>query len=108
MGEGETARVTALYRYPVKGLSAEKLDEVDVEAGATLPFGRAFAIENGPGSFDPLAPCHVPKAAFLMLMRNERLAQLEARFEPETKMLEITRSGTAWRAGNSISRSDGR
>ena len=95
MSEDDAARVSALYRYPVKGLSGENLEQVDVEAGATLPFDRAYAIENGPSSFDPQSPRHLPKAAFIMLMRNERLAQLETRFEPATKTLEILRGGTS-------------
>ena len=44
--------------------------------GETLPFDRAYAIENGPGRFDPAAPRHLPKINFLMLMRDERLATL--------------------------------
>ncbi len=46
-----------------------------------MPFDRAWAIENGPGRFDPAAPKHLPKASFLMLMRNERLAALDCRFD---------------------------
>lgn len=51
-----TARVATLWRYPLKGFSPEALDGVDLEAGETIPFDRAFAIENGPSGFDPAAP----------------------------------------------------
>ena len=44
---------SALYRYPVKGLTPEPLERVRLTAGETLPFDRAYAIENGPGRFDP-------------------------------------------------------
>ena len=47
------ARVAALYRYPVKGLSAEALAAAVVLPGETIPFDRAYAIENGPSGFDP-------------------------------------------------------
>jgi uncharacterized protein YcbX len=33
--------IANLYRYPVKGLSADPLERVAVEAGETLPFDRA-------------------------------------------------------------------
>ena len=69
--------VAALYRYPVKGLTPEPLQSVALAAGETVPFDRAYAIENGPGRFDPDAPRHLPKINFLMLMRDERLATLE-------------------------------
>lgn len=85
--------VTALYRYPVKGLTPEKLDHVTLTPGETVPFDRVYAIENGPGRFNPDEPKHLPKINFLMLMRNERLATLETRFDTETETLTILRDG---------------
>jgi uncharacterized protein YcbX len=85
--------VRAIFRYPVKGLSAQALDRVAVEAGGTLPYDRAWAIENGPGRFDPEQPKHLPKIHFLMLMRNERLAALETRFDDADQTLTILRAG---------------
>lgn len=87
-------RVARICRYPVKGLSAETLDRVALTAGETLPFDRAFAIENGPSGFDPAAPRHLQKIAFLMLMRNERLAELSTRFDEETQTQTIRHGGT--------------
>ena len=94
------AHVTALYRYPVKGLPAEPLSRVAVVPSAPLPLDRAWAIENGPGRFDAASPRHVPKTSFLMLMRNERLATLESRFDEETSMLTISRGGKVVASGN--------
>ena len=85
--------LVGIFRYPVKGLSAEKLERVEVEAGGCIPFDRAWAIENGPGRFDPEAPRHLPKIAFLMLMRDERLASLATTFEAESQTLTIHRGG---------------
>lgn len=87
------AHVTALYRYPVKGLSPEALPRTTLAAGATIAFDRAYAIENGAGRFDANAPRHLPKINFLMLMRDERLATLKTRFEDATETLTITRDG---------------
>ena len=75
-------RIVALYRYPVKGFSAEPLERTEIKAGGTIPFDRAFAIENGPSGFDPAAPKYFPKARFLMLMDNERVAELRTRLDP--------------------------
>jgi len=85
--------VEALYRYPVKGLSGELLEQVTVRPGETFPFDRAYAIENGKGRFDPLSPKHLPKINFLMLMRDERLATLESRFDTDSRVLTILRDG---------------
>jgi MOSC domain-containing protein len=86
-------RLVSIYRYPVKGLTPEPVDKVSLAPGETLPFDRAWAIENGPGRFDPEAPRHLSKVNFLMLMRNERLATLESRLEETTETLTIYRDG---------------
>jgi uncharacterized protein len=85
--------IVGLYRYPVKGLTPQALQSVDLDVGATMPFDRAFAIENGPGRFDPAAPRHLPKVAFLMLMRDERLATLQTSFDDASQTLSILRDG---------------
>ncbi len=51
-------RVDRLYRYPVKGLSAEALEAAHVEAGGALPWDRAFALAQGDAPFDPASPGH--------------------------------------------------
>jgi uncharacterized protein YcbX len=82
-----------LYRYPVKGLTPEPLQRASLAVGETLPFDRAWAIENGPGRFDASAPRHLPKINFLMLMRDERLATLRTKFDDATETLTILRDG---------------
>jgi uncharacterized protein len=85
--------IASLYRYPVKGLTPQAMTSVALTAGETMPFDRAYAIENGPGRFDPDHPRHLPKITFLMLMRDERLASLETRFDDATQILTILRAG---------------
>ena len=87
-------RLDALYRYPVKGLSPETLAGADLEAGAWFPGDRLFAVEDGPSSFDPQAPRHLPKTAFLMLMRHESLARLRARYDDASGTLVIVEAGS--------------
>ena len=95
-----TPVVAALYRYPVKGMTPEPMQRVALDAGGTMPFDRAYAIENGPGRFDPDAPRHLPKINFVMLMRNERLASLDTRFDDATHTLTIMRAGRQVARGN--------
>jgi len=85
--------VEAIYRYPVKGLSPERLATTVVAVGQTLPADRLYAIENGPSSFDPAAPAYLPKHRFLMLMRNERLASIDTSFEEATHTLSLREGG---------------
>jgi uncharacterized protein YcbX len=93
MTEQKNMEVVSLYTYPVKGLTPQPLRSVALEPGMTVPYDRAYAIENGPGRFDPENPRHLPKINFLMLMRNERLAALNADFDEDTQTLTISRDG---------------
>jgi uncharacterized protein YcbX len=74
-------------------MSPEGMERMPLRAGQTAPFDRAYAVENGPGRFDPEKPAHLPKINFLMLMRNERLATLQTRFEDATETLTVLRNG---------------
>jgi uncharacterized protein YcbX len=82
-------KIASLYRYPVKGLSPERLDKAALQAGDYFPGDRLYAVENGPSGFDPAAPQHQPKIKFLMLMRDEALARLRTRYQDASETLVI-------------------
>jgi len=89
----ENSKVQAIYRYPVKGLSPEPLEQTSLAVCETLLADRLYAVENGPSGFDPAAPRHQPKQRYLMLMRNERLARLRTHFDDRNHMLVIRSDG---------------
>jgi uncharacterized protein YcbX len=104
---GAKAKVQSIYRYPVKGLSAEPLARTSLAVGTTISCDRLYAIENGPSGFDPAAPSYLPKIRFLMLMRNERLASLRTRYEEETHTLVVELAGREAARGD-LRTADGR
>ncbi len=87
------ATVTAIYRYPVKGLSPEAMERVSLTPGECLPQDRSFAIALGTTAFDPVHPEWLPKTRFVMLMRDERLARLTTRFDAGSGLLSIAQDG---------------
>lgn len=87
------ATITDIYRYPVKGLSPERLERVGLAPGRCLPEDRRFAIALGSTAFDPQNPQWLSKQHFIMLMRDEALAQLQTRFDPASGTLTIARGG---------------
>ena len=89
----EQAKVDAIYRYPVKGLSPDPLDRTWLRPAETVPGDRLYAIENGPSGFDPRSPSYQPKSRFLMLMRNERLARLRTRLHLPSHTMTIELEG---------------
>src|ERR1700728_2526759 len=82
-------RIEYLYRYPVKGLTAEALEWADVDAGGAIPWDRAFALAQGDAEFDPASPQWRQKTNFMCLMKNARIARLFSFFESRTGMLAI-------------------
>jgi uncharacterized protein YcbX len=89
----ESGRVAALYRYPVKGLSAERLPTAVLGIGETFPADRAFALENGPSGFDLAAPAWQPKIKFLCLMKNAKIAALSTRYDDVSAKLIVAKDG---------------
>jgi uncharacterized protein YcbX len=86
-------RIASLYRYPVKGLSGERLRAVELGTHQTFPKDRAYALENGPSGFDSTAPSWQPKIKFLCLMKNARLAALDTLFDDASETLTVRRGG---------------
>lgn len=93
MSAPHAIRVDGLFRYPVKGLSPEPLPSVELETSGYVPGDRLYAIENGPSGFNAVAPRHLPKVVYLMLMRNEALARLETRLDHASRTLTIVENG---------------
>lgn len=87
------AAVTALYRYPVKGLSAEPLAAMTLRQANGLAFDREYALALGSTAFDPARPRPLDKGFFLMLRSNAVLATLTTRFDPGTGGLTVGRDG---------------
>ena len=88
-----TITIARLYRYPVKGLSPEPLERVELARGRCLPEDRRFAIALPTTEFDPDNPEWLSKTHFAMLMRDEKLARLRTRFDAQSGVLSVEREG---------------
>jgi GntR family transcriptional regulator/MocR family aminotransferase len=83
------AVVSGIYRYPVKGLSAQPLRGIQLEAGRPFPFDRIFALARGNAKIDAADPQWAKKGLFVMLMLEEALARVRTRLDIETMRLTI-------------------
>lgn len=81
--------VEELYRYPVKGLTAQAIDAAVLEPGGAIPWDRAFALAQGDAPFDPTMPEFLHKRHFMCLMANARIAGLHAAFDADTATLRV-------------------
>lgn len=92
------SRAVGLYRYPVKGLSGEALDEMVLSAGDAVPGDRMFALALPTTDFDESHPVPLGKRHFLMLMRDETLARVRTAYDPETGALTVDDGTRRWSA----------
>lgn len=85
--------ISDLFHYPIKGLSAQRLDRVTLSQGCGFPDDRMFGFARYNSGFDPENPEPMPKDRFLMLMRNARLAGLQSHLDPATRRLTLKVQG---------------
>jgi len=90
-GFGAMAVVSDLFRYPIKGLTPERMSVLTLTRAGGIPFDREYALALGSTCFDTQRPEPLDKGFFLMLRNNEDLAALSTTYDPATRMLTIHR-----------------
>jgi uncharacterized protein YcbX len=86
-------QVIQLYRYPVKGLSAQSVNVLDLSAANGVAHDRTYALALGTTRFEPDKPEPLDKGHFLMLRANEVLAQLQTHVDESSCILSIAQNG---------------
>ena len=71
--------VSKICRYPIKGLSAQPLSSVTLEADKPFPQDRIFALARPGAPIDRDDPKWAKKGLFVMLMLDENLARSQPR-----------------------------
>ena len=83
--------VRGIYRYPIKGLSPQRVSGVELEAGKPFPFDRIFALARPAVPIDAGSPRWAKKGLFLMLMLDESLACVQTYLDVDSWRLEVLR-----------------
>jgi GntR family transcriptional regulator/MocR family aminotransferase len=78
-----------IYRYPIKGLSAQPLMRAELQAKKPFPHDRVFALVRPGAPFDTVDPKWGKKGLFVMLMLEEALARVQTTLDVETLRLTI-------------------
>lgn len=94
--DGGATRVTAMFRFAVKGLDADRLQHISLEAGGSFPFDRKWALHFDAAAerFSPAAPQWLHKANFLCAFTaNTLMASFKTSFEDATRTLTVSRGG---------------
>lgn len=95
-----TSIISAIYRHPVKGLTPEEREQVILSPSQAIPNDRRFALALGTTRVDGTVSEWMAKSNYLMLMRDERMAQLQTEFDDETDTLTVFRGGRQVARGN--------
>ncbi|MBB3066317.1 MOSC domain-containing protein [Limibacillus halophilus] len=93
------ATLEQIWRYPVKSLDGQALQEVSVAADCLLPHDRRFAISYGSRN-QVIDGRWASKNSFFNLMRDEKLAQLRVTFDVDSGVMSILRGGRRVAQGN--------
>ncbi len=83
------SKIKSIVRYPIKGLSGEYLQNIILEKNQVLPGDREFAFSRSHVMYDRNNPVYLRKTNFLALVKEEKLAKLETKFDPKTRKLTI-------------------
>lgn len=68
------AALSAIHRFPVKGLGEEALSEIALEAGRHMPLDRGWALTHGRSIWDAEAPAHISRRHFVQTADAPALA----------------------------------
>jgi GntR family transcriptional regulator/MocR family aminotransferase len=92
-GERETGRpmiaVSKIYHYPIKGLSAQPMSTVALEADKPFPHDRIFALARPGAPIDKDDPKWAKKGLFVMLMLDEGLARVNTTLDLDSLRLDV-------------------
>lgn len=91
-GPSRMPRIASLYRYPVKGLSAQPIATAALSAGRPFPGDRIFALARPGSTFDDENPQWAKKGMFVMLMLEETLATVSTLVDVDTGRM-VVRAG---------------
>lgn len=91
--------IRGLFHYPVKGLTGQPLERVDLQAGQGFPWDRVYGFARPGSGFDPENPRPLPKTKFVVLARDAGLANLDTLFDPDRQELTV-------RTGDEVRRYD--
>jgi hypothetical protein len=92
------AAITRLYRFPVKGLTPEPIDRLEIRASGAVEGDRVlgFLFAN---AGDEQRPGWWGKDSFLTMQNTPGLARVDCQFDPDERRLSLTLDGRQFAAG---------
>jgi uncharacterized protein YcbX len=83
------ASVHELAFYPIKGLTAQTVSSVALQAGHGFPYDRQWALARPDGEYRCGSGTAVHKSNFFVLLKEDRLAGVTTYLDVNTQILEV-------------------
>ncbi len=84
------ARVTHIWRHPVKALGREAVERAVLTKDRTMPFDRVWAIIQEGSDFDPANPAWVSKKAFNQGAKTQSFMAIRCAFDDTSGQITLT------------------
>ena len=86
-------KLEAIYRYPIKSLSGQALDKVQLRHNQPIIYDRHWALAHASSPIKSQMASWTFKHDFLNLCRDNKLAQLQSDFDEKSLKLSLSRKG---------------
>ena len=94
------ARVSELFRHPIKSHGCEALTHVTLAAGKTFPWDRVWAVAHEAAKIGPDSTGWAPCANFSRAAKAPALMAIKARMEEETGLVHLSHPQLGTVCGN--------
>lgn len=83
-------RVASLCRYPIKSHGRERIEQVTLSAGKTMPWDRLWAVTHEATKFDKDAPAWSHCRNFMLGSRTPGLAGIWAKLDEDARSITLS------------------
>ncbi|MEX2519406.1 MAG: MOSC domain-containing protein [Paracoccaceae bacterium] len=83
-------RLDGIRRHPIKGMGEDRVERIELTAGAPVPFDRAWAVALGGSGFDEAAPAWRHCREMMRVALAPELAQVRVSFDEQNLRLELS------------------
>ncbi|MFK8034367.1 MAG: MOSC domain-containing protein [Hyphomicrobiales bacterium] len=83
------AKLTDIFRHPIKGLAPESLSSAELVPGQALSGDRRFALAHKTSKYDPASPSWQKRNNFVVVALTPRLATIATKYQDDTGTFKV-------------------
>ncbi|MDI9409787.1 MAG: MOSC domain-containing protein [Candidatus Pacebacteria bacterium] len=89
----DLTKIESLFTYPLKGFSAQAVTSAVLKNAAGFPGDRQWGFAKPGDAVDPLIPQSMVKNRFYVLLKHEKLAELQSHYDAASQRLVLRHHG---------------